>query len=101
MTLQRPRKLLFPRILLLLLVFMQYASVVHGAEHHLFDDPAASSLCDAVHLQQQLGEPAALNAASGLHLPGPPVQTPYAVSITLCLQATDNHTRGPPLASLN
>lgn len=94
---RRPFNRLLPRVLITLLVFMQYAVTVHGAEHHLFDDPltAASSQCDDVHLQQPFGQ---LPDTAFDHAPAP-ATGPFATPVTLIAARTavaGFHSRAPP-----
>lgn len=89
---------LLPRVLIAMLLFMQYAVAVHAAEHHLFDDPlsVASSQCDDVHLQQSFGQ---LPDAVFDHAPVPAAGL-LATLVTLTAAravTTGFHSRAPPL----
>lgn len=101
MVFQRSQKLWLSCVLLL--VFMQYSSVVHGVEHHLFDEPlvAANSQCDVVHLQQHFDDAVSGVAGYGCLLAGRAVSAIDQVSAPLSFQIIGNHVRGPPLISLN
>lgn len=93
-----PYSLLLPRILITLLLFMQYAVAAHTAEHHLFDDPltAANSQCDDVHLQQPFGQ---LPDIAFDQAPAP-ATGPFANPVTLIAADTavaGFRSRAPPL----
>lgn len=86
------------RLLLVLLLFMQYATLAHSTEHHLFSDPDHCAECT---LQQQFGQtgivvihqsalPAVVDQVSGATVSCPVVTLNPAF-----------HSRAPPLASLN
>lgn len=86
------------RVLLLLLLLVQYAVSAHATEHHLFDDPIGSVHCDDNHLQLPLAPPLAVVGFSAV----PATAEVVAFTAKREPQPRQNHayfSRAPPATS--
>lgn len=86
------------RLLLVLLLVMQYATLAHSTEHHLLDD---SGHCAACALQQHFGQ---ATPVAGIQLRPTTVSDDYErETVTFTPAAVPNafRARAPPIVSLN